>query len=104
MMPASRATAERGGRPAEGPDRGGENAEGGAVELHWRQPETAEELHWSKAKIFETRAHNRFEGHADEIARLDLEDALKIYHELLGSDHEETLRLKELLDQVSGNY
>lgn len=66
--------------------------------------ETAEELHWSKAKIFETRAHNRFEGHADEIARLDLEDALKIYHELLGSDHEETRRLKELLEQVSGNY
>ena len=63
-----------------------------------------DELHWSKAKIFETRAHNRFEGHADEIARLDLEDALKIYHELLGSDHEETRRLKELLEQVSGNY
>jgi hypothetical protein len=67
-------------------------------------PETAEELLWSKAKIFETRAHNRFEGHADEIARLDLEDALNIYDELLGSEHEETLRLKELLDQVSGNY
>lgn len=67
-------------------------------------PETAEELQWSKAKIFETRAHNRFEGHADEIARLDLEDALEIYNDLLGSDHEETLRLKELLDQVSGNY
>ena len=67
-------------------------------------PETADELHWAKAKIFETRAHNRFEGHADEIARLDLEDAVKIYETLLGPEHEETQRLQELLAQVSGNY
>ena len=67
-------------------------------------PDFFAEIRLVKAQILETRAHNRFEGHADEIAALDLEDAVNIYLEVMGPDHEETRRVQELLLEVSGNY
>lgn len=66
--------------------------------------EERDELMLAKARILETRAHNRFEGHADEIASLDLEDAANICLQVLGESHEETQRVAELLRQVSNNY
>ena len=58
----------------------------------------------AQARLLESRAHNRFEGHADEIALLDLEDAVGLLRDALGEDHEETRRVEELSAQVSGNY
>jgi hypothetical protein len=63
-----------------------------------------EELQITQAQLLETRAHNRFEGHANEIASLDLEDAVNIYLDVLGPEHQETRRVQELLLEVSGNY
>jgi tetratricopeptide (TPR) repeat protein len=56
------------------------------------------ELHLGKARLHETRAENRLRGEAQEIARLDLQDAARFYKR--AGLTEEASRLKTLIQEL----
>lgn len=62
------------------------------------------QLKLAQAQLLTVRAHNRFEGHAAELAYLDLEDAVEIYRRELGAEHATTLETIELMGQVAQAY
>ncbi len=64
------------------------------------EPEARREALLSKAGLHETRAQNRHQGRALEIAQMDLEDAVTYYTEALGPDHPETQRTAQILLQL----
>ena len=62
--------------------------------------EALAEVSLLRADLLETRAHNRWQGQASEIAELDLEDAVQIYASVLGPEDPRTSQDEELREQV----
>ena len=62
--------------------------------------EALAEVSLLRADLLETRAHNRWQGQASEIAELDLEDAVQIYASVLGPEDPRTRQAEELREQV----
>lgn len=81
--------------------------------LHWlkalrTEPETpaeeAMELALCEAGLLQSRAHNRYEGQALQLALFDLEDAVKLLAETVGEEAPQTLQARELWAQLAQDH